>query len=626
MSSAGRGRGRGSTLPAWMTHGERAPGDPGSRDRDPRDAFDRDRDRDSRDRRGEREQGAFGRGLGFVPERVERWDRDRGMGRGDVNFVRGETLLDRDHDRRDVREGEMAPAGGRGRGRGRGGNINRPAWMDHESGPAGREFEDKKEEKQNDTMELLLAQARQVQQEQIQKQRRQLEKEEERAEKRSGNDRKEAEKKQREQEELLKQQKLEEARIKAEQEQKALELQREQEEQRQLLALMGEEDKMEEDDAINDKKRLNDEERDLFEFETEEEREERLARKRREERRKKLKVLESNDSVGQVVDVPRNSAGVIASEMENAIPSTGANQSSRLQDHHAANEQPDRVLEKNVATADKSDDDSFDIFSAENPTPIPTQSKNASTRNTNVVRSSIAQECDDAEGYYKASIGEIITLPKQHRTDKIYNEVESGDDRFARFRVLGIIGKGVFSTVVKVVEDTNISNNSNDDNNIAGREMAMKIIRNNEVMAKAAAKEMRILRMLCRPREKNKRKEEGKSDTNGGEEEDLDEKERRERENHNIVRLLEVDSTMAWGDASLAIPPPEFRSHCVFLFEFLPYNLREVLSKFGKNVGITLTAVRSYARQLLSALGHLEKHRIVHGELFPRLEQLLLPL
>ncbi|KAL7520317.1 hypothetical protein ACHAWX_005360 [Stephanocyclus meneghinianus] len=491
--------------------------------------------------------------------------------------------------------------------------------MDHETGPVGLDVEDKKEDKQNDTMELLLAQARQVQQEQMQKQRRQLEKEEEKAEKSANVDKIEAEKKQREREELMKQKKLEEEKIKEEQERKALELQMEQEEQRQLLALIGTEDAMDEDDAINDKKRFFDEEEEFFEFETQEEREERLARKRREERRKKLKVLETNDGISQVVDAPRNVAGVIASEMESAMPSVAADQSSPLQYfNHAANVQTDNLGEKTVGKADNSDDDSFDIFATDNPTPIPNQPKNTKARNTNIMRSNIAQECDDAEGYYKASIGEVITLPKKHHSSRIDNDGESDDDRFARFRVLGIIGKGVFSTVIKVIEETHTSNSSNGINDAsAGREMAMKIIRNNEVMAKAAAKEMRILRMLCRPGEKKKRREDGKTDSNGGEEEDLDEKERRERENHNIVRLLEVDPTMASQDASLAIPPPEFRSHCVFLFEFLPYNLREVLSKFGKNVGITLTAVRSYARQLLSALGHLERHRIVHADLKP---------
>ena len=108
----------------------------------------------------------------------------------------------------------------------------------------------------------------------------------------------------------------------------------------------------------------------------------------------------------------------------------------------------------------------------------------------------------------------------------------------------------------------------------------------------------------------------GDEGNDNNDEEDPEEKARRERENHNIVRLLEVDPTfMAKDSSSYATPPPEFRSHCIFLFEFLPYNLREVLSKFGKNVGITLAAVRSYARQLLCALGHLERHRIVHGKL-----------
>ena len=168
----------------------------------------------------------------------------------------------------------------------------------------------------------------------------------------------------------------------------------------------------------------------------------------------------------------------------------------------------------------------------------------------------------------------------------------------------------------------------------------MKIIRNNEVMAKAAAKEMRILRILChqstkslggkvRQSRKEGRAEGGHKDginpeaneEDDEDEDDVEERERRERENHNIVRLVEVDPgvSSAAADAYLsssayAAPPPEFRSHCVFLFEFLPYNLREVLSKFGKNVGINLTAVRSYARQLLCALAHLERHRVVHGE------------
>jgi serine/threonine-protein kinase PRP4 len=117
----------------------------------------------------------------------------------------------------------------------------------------------------------------------------------------------------------------------------------------------------------------------------------------------------------------------------------------------------------------------------------------------------------------------------------------------------------------------------------------------------------------------NKRKNSKKErDNNNDDEVDKEEQELQERENYNIVRLLEVDSaSKSSSGQSFATPPPEFRSHCIFLFEYLPHNLREVLNKFGKDIGINLTAVKSYARQLLCALRHLEKHRIVHADIKP---------
>ncbi|KAL7491583.1 hypothetical protein ACHAWT_002135 [Skeletonema menzelii] len=191
----------------------------------------------------------------------------------------------------------------------------------------------------------------------------------------------------------------------------------------------------------------------------------------------------------------------------------------------------------------------------DNATPVPTQNSKNATNSKNDTKAT-AQECDDAEGYYKANIGEIITLPR-----------ETGAEDVVRFRVLGIIGKGVFASVIKCVEE-NVNGAQQDI--ASSRVVAMKVIRNNEVMARAAAKEMRILRMLC-----------------------------------------SSSRTTTKGKNS------KFRSHCIFLFEYLPHNLREVLNKFGKNVGINLTAVKSYARQLLCALRHLEKHRIVHSDIKP---------
>jgi len=131
---------------------------------------------------------------------------------------------------------------------------------------------------------------------------------------------------------------------------------------------------------------------------------------------------------------------------------------------------------------------------------------------------------------------------------------------------------------------------------------------------------MRILRMLSSSSrtKSNKSKISKKERDNDDDEVDKEEQERQERENHNVVRLLEVDSeSKSSSGQSFATPPPEFRSHCIFLFEYLPHNLREVLNKFGKHVGINLTAVKSYARQLLCALRHLEKHKVVHSDIKP---------
>lgn len=75
---------------------------------------------------------------------------------------------------------------------------------------------------------------------------------------------------------------------------------------------------------------------------------------------------------------------------------------------------------------------------------------------------------------------------------------------------------------------------------------------------------------------------------------------------------------------------PEDRYHCLRLFrsfyhkqhlcmvmEPLSMNLREVLKKFGKNVGLHIKAVRSYTQQLLLALKLLKKCGLLHADIKP---------
>lgn len=49
------------------------------------------------------------------------------------------------------------------------------------------------------------------------------------------------------------------------------------------------------------------------------------------------------------------------------------------------------------------------------------------------------------------------------------------------------------------------------------------------------------------------------------------------------------------------------------VFEPLAMNLREVLKKYGKDVGLHVKAVRSYTQQLLLALKLLKKTGILHA-------------
>ena len=46
-------------------------------------------------------------------------------------------------------------------------------------------------------------------------------------------------------------------------------------------------------------------------------------------------------------------------------------------------------------------------------------------------------------------------------------------------------------------------------------------------------------------------------------------------------------------------------------------NLREILKKFGRNVGLHVKAVRSYSQQLLLALMMLKRCNILHADIKP---------
>lgn len=59
----------------------------------------------------------------------------------------------------------------------------------------------------------------------------------------------------------------------------------------------------------------------------------------------------------------------------------------------------------------------------------------------------------------------------------------------------------------------------------------------------------------------------------------------------------------------------EFRGHYCSVFEHMHMNLRDVLTKFGKNVGINLSAVRIYAQQILIGLQHIHSCGLIHADI-----------
>ena len=150
---------------------------------------------------------------------------------------------------------------------------------------------------------------------------------------------------------------------------------------------------------------------------------------------------------------------------------------------------------------------------------------------------------DDPEGYYRMRVGELL--------DKRYN-------------VYGAVGQGVFSNVVRA-RDTLRGN----------QEVAIKIIRNNDLMHKTGVKELEFMRAL------------NEFDKN---------------DKYHILRLYRSFY---------------HRNHLCLVFESLYMNLREVLKKYGKDVGLHIKAVRSYSQQIFLALKVLKKCNIIHADIKP---------
>eukprot|EP00268_Persea_americana_P010321 TRINITY_DN141_c0_g1_i1.p1 TRINITY_DN141_c0_g1~~TRINITY_DN141_c0_g1_i1.p1 ORF type:complete len:1151 (+),score=273.84 TRINITY_DN141_c0_g1_i1:170-3622(+) len=148
-----------------------------------------------------------------------------------------------------------------------------------------------------------------------------------------------------------------------------------------------------------------------------------------------------------------------------------------------------------------------------------------------------------------------------------YYSYRFGEVLDGRYEITAAHGKGVFSTVVRA-KDLRAGKGDPE-------EVAIKIIRNNETMYKAGQDELVILNKLAGADPEDKR---------------------------HCVRFLSSF---------------KYRNHLCLVFESLHMNLREVLKKFGRNIGLKLTAVRAYAKQLFIALKHLRNCGVLHCDIKP---------
>ncbi|CAK9205436.1 unnamed protein product, partial [Sphagnum troendelagicum] len=185
--------------------------------------------------------------------------------------------------------------------------------------------------------------------------------------------------------------------------------------------------------------------------------------------------------------------------------------------------------------------------------------------------------CDDIfgespAGGRKTGKGDGMVIDTSGLTDN-WDDAEGrysfriGEILDGRYEILSSHGSGVFSTVVRARDMK------------AGRGdpevVAIKIIRNNETMYRTGQQESVILRNLSGADPNNRR---------------------------HCVQLF---STF------------EYRNHLCLVFESLHMNLREILKTFGRNIGIRLTAVQAYAKQLFIALKHLRNCGVLHCDIKP---------
>lgn len=182
--------------------------------------------------------------------------------------------------------------------------------------------------------------------------------------------------------------------------------------------------------------------------------------------------------------------------------------------------------------------------------------------------SSDEDDVDEDDGEEENSAGNFLAanlLDNWDDSDGYYKLQGKELVNAGRYRVIKNLGRGVFASVVQAEDMTSESRAL----------VAIKIVRRNDAMRKASSKEMDFLQRLN----------------------DADPQDKR-----HIIRLL--------GSF-------DHKGHLCIVFEHMSKNLRDLLKEDTSGNGLSLQAVKTYARQMFSGLKHLQDCQIIHADLKP---------
>lgn len=216
----------------------------------------------------------------------------------------------------------------------------------------------------------------------------------------------------------------------------------------------------------------------------------------------------------------------------------------------------DIVAQKEEVSPKKStdDNDDFDMFADDFD-----EEKYAASEPATKTTPAPSQDLQDASQLAQPPGGGILEGDDKDG----YYKIRPGEILGGRYQVQSTLGRGMFSGVARAVDVT------------TKKVVAVKIMRNNDALRKGGYTEIAILQKLNAADPDNKK---------------------------HIVKF----------ERSF-----EYKGHLCMAFENLSLNLREVLKKFGNNIGINMTATRAYAYQIFVSLGHLRKCSIIHADLKP---------